>query len=168
MSNLLNNINKPGFKVPEGYFDALEDSVMAQIKSEELKQSIPHHGHKLPENYLDSVEDRVLDRIEPTQPKVISFINRKTLYYVSGIAAAVLVLFAVLVNRGESTEGSLDYDTVENYIIDQELSTYEIASLLTEEEIEEIELQMISEEVTEESLEDYLLNNIEIEEIIEQ
>ena len=122
----------------------------------------------MPEDYFDSLEDRVIDRIEPTQSKVVSLFNRKQLYYVSGIAAAIIIFIAVFVNKGESADGSLDYETVENYIIEQDVSAYEIASLLTEEEIDAIELEIISEEMTDDSLEDYLLNNIELEEIIEQ
>ena len=168
MSEQWNNINKPGFNTPEGYFENFEDALIARMTSEKLKQSAAGHGHRIPEGYFDSLEDRVIEKLEPTQPKVISLFNRKQLYYVSGIAAAIIILIAVFVNRGESVDGSLNYETVENYIIAQDLSSYEIASLLTEEEIDEIELDIISDDMTEDTLEDYLLNNIELEEIIEQ
>ena len=168
MSKSLNDINEPGFKSPEGYFENFEDALFARIKTEELRQSVADHGHKLPEDYFDSVEDRVIQRIEPSHSKVISLFNKKQLYYVSGVAAAIIILIAVFLNKGESADGTLDYETVENYIIEQDVSAYEIASLLTEEEIEAIELEFISEDMTDETLEDYLLNTTELEEIIEQ
>ncbi|MBT8272026.1 MAG: hypothetical protein HKO90_04130 [Flavobacteriaceae bacterium] len=168
MSKPLNDINEPGFKSPDGYFENFEEALLARIKTEELKRSVDDHGHRLPEDYFSSFEDRVMDKLTPAQTKVIPLFNRKKLYYVSGIAAAIIILVAVFVNRGETADGTLNYETVENYIIEQDVSAYEIASLLTEEEIDAIGLEIISDEMTDETLEDYLLNNIELEEIIEQ
>ncbi|MBT8253003.1 MAG: hypothetical protein HKN00_12030 [Flavobacteriaceae bacterium] len=168
MNNSLNNIKKPGFKVPDGYFDQVEEAVFSQIKTEAIKESVNDSGFKAPDNYFDAIEDQVFDTIKSTDTPVVSLFNRRNLYYVSGIAAAILILFAVFVDRNGETPDELNYEVVEDYILDQDLSSYEIASLLSETGLESLELEIQETDLTEESLEEYLLENLDLEDIIEQ
>ncbi|MBT8257327.1 MAG: hypothetical protein KJO49_02575 [Bacteroidia bacterium] len=166
----IKNISNSGFKVPEGYFEQLEDSVMARLKTESVRDISEEHGFKAPEGYFDEVEQQILEKLSiDNETKVVSIFSRKSLYYVSGIAAAIVILLAVFLNGSAEENEELDYQMVETYIIDQDISTYEIASLLTEDELDQIELDIMSSNLTdEESLEDYLLENINLEDIIEQ
>ncbi|MBT8268302.1 MAG: hypothetical protein HKO67_12025 [Flavobacteriaceae bacterium] len=166
----IKNISNSGFKAPEGYFEQLEDSVMARLKTESVRDISEEHGFKAPEGYFDEVEQQILEKLSiDNETKVVSIFSRKSLYYVSGIAAAIVILLAVFLNGSAEENEELDYQMVETYIIDQDISTYEIASLLTEDELDQIELDIMSSNLTdEESLEDYLLENINLEDIIEQ
>lgn len=164
----INNISKPGFKAPDNYFDSVEEGVFARLKSDNLKSMVEQTGFKIPDGYFDGLEERVEDKLKGDEPKVIPLFSRKKLYYISGIAAAIVILLAVFLNRSSEEFQDLDYQMVETYIINQDISTYEIASLLTEEEIEQVDLNILDEKLNDESLEDYLLENINLEDIIDQ
>ena len=168
MSKSFKHIKNSGFRVPEGYFDSIEDQVMSKIGEENLKGRISDTGFDLPDNYFEGLEDRVMSKIDKPETKVVSLFSRKRLYYISGVAAAILILVSVLINRTTTSTEDINYEMVENYILDQDMSTYEIASLLTEDDLENSDFEMIDEVISEESLEDYLLDNIDLEEIIEQ
>lgn len=51
------------FTVPEGYFDSLDERVLAKIKLEELKKSIPESGFSVPENYFEDLTTHIQARI---------------------------------------------------------------------------------------------------------
>ena len=164
----IKDISSTGFKAPVSYFEGVEDSVFARLKADSLKEMSDDHGFDAPVGYFDTIESKVLDKLNVEETKVISIFSRRKLYYVSGIAAAIVILLAVFLNRNSTTVDELDYEVVESYIINQNISTYEIASLLTEEELEEVDLNFIEDEMNSESLEYYLLDKINLEDIIEQ
>src|SRR5581483_6320746 len=56
------NPNNP-FTVPEGYFDGLDERILAKIKLAELKKSIPESGFSVPENYFDDLTSNIQARI---------------------------------------------------------------------------------------------------------
>lgn len=164
----IKDIEKHGFKVPEGYFEGIEDAVLSRLSEEKLKADISETGFKMPDNYLDSIEDKVFEKIKE-EPKVVSIFRSKGFYYVSGIAASLLILFGIIMDRGISVETQeMDYEQVENYLLDQDLDTYELASLLTEEEINQINDEILDDVYEDENIEDYLLENVNLEDIIEQ
>ncbi|WP_406683107.1 hypothetical protein N1F78_10460 [Seonamhaeicola sp. MEBiC1930] len=157
--NKLHNIEESGFKVPDGYFDTLEDNIMSELKLKELTNS---SGFKAPNNYFDTLEDVIINNIsKETEPKVIQLFSKKRLIYFSGIAATILLLLTL--NFNTKTEEELDYQTVENYILDENISSYEIASLLDENDLAE-EL-FIENGIDEDVIEDYILNNLDVEDL---
>lgn len=158
--NKLHNIKNPGFKTPKDYFEGLEDSVMDQIK---LQDKITDIGFKVPDNYFDSFEDKVLDRITK-KPKVISLFTKRNLFYASSIAAALVLMFSIFINKNDLSFDDLEITSIENYIYEQDIDTYDMASLLTEEEL--ITDNFIESELTEDLLKDYLLENATLEDLI--
>jgi hypothetical protein len=56
------NQNNP-FKVPEGYFDSLDERILSNIKLEELKKSLPEAGFTVPENYFEDLAGNIQARI---------------------------------------------------------------------------------------------------------
>ncbi len=56
------NPNNP-FTVPEGYFDSLNERVLANVKMEELKNGLPDAGFTVPENYFEELSGNILARI---------------------------------------------------------------------------------------------------------
>lgn len=56
------NPNNP-FTVPEGYFDGLNEQVLAKIKLEELRNSMPEAGFVVPENYFEDLAGNIQSRI---------------------------------------------------------------------------------------------------------
>ncbi len=161
----IHNIKKPGFKVPKDYFNNLEDTLLSEIKLKELSHN---SGFKTPENYFETLEDQIIEKTSIKRtPKVISLFNKKTLIYMSGVAAAVLLLFNISVFKTTSTWASLDTldtETVEDYIINENITdSYEIASLLTNEELTNADF--IEIDFNENNIETYLINHLNVEDL---
>jgi len=158
--NKLHNIKNSGFKTPKNYFDGLEDSIMNQIK---LNEKIDDTGFKVPDNYFESLDDVIINKVSQ-KPKVISLFTKRNLFYASSIAAALVLMFSIFINKNDLTFDDLEVASIENYIYEEEFDTYELASLLTEEELNTD--NFIDTDYTGEALEDYLLENTTIEDLI--
>jgi hypothetical protein len=161
----LNNLKKTGFNTPDNYFDAVEDKIMNAIKQENNGNLSKETGFKTPDNYFDAIEDAIIKKVETKNiPKVIKLFTRKNLLYASSIAAAILLLFNLSIFEKEVTWDSLDTLTVENYIIEEGIDSYELAALFTDDDFSDADF--IEQNITDEDLENYLLNNLDIEELV--
>ena len=160
--NKLHNIKETGFKVPKDYFDSVEDNVFHAIKLKELSEE---SGFKTPDNYFDTIEDAILSKVsEKENTKVISIFNRRNLIYASGIAAAVLLLLNLSLFEKKTGWEDIEAETVENYIINENIGSYEIAALLIDEELNENTFTDI--EFSDEAIETYILENATVEDLI--
>ncbi|MCF8274351.1 MAG: hypothetical protein K9I95_11020 [Flavobacteriaceae bacterium] len=161
--NSLNNISKTGFKVPKNYFEAFEDTLLSELK---LKETSANSGFKVPENYFETLDNKFLKAIEAEKEvKVISLFSWKKIVYATSIAASVLIMFSVLYNKNEPLSvDSIETASIENYILTEELGSNEMASLFTNEDLSNI--NFINNNFNSENLENYILDNLEIEEII--
>ncbi len=160
--NKLHNIKKTGFKAPEDYFNTLEDAILSDIK---LKKTSSDSGFKLPENYFDTLEDKIIDKVSTKAPtKVVPLFRKRTIIYISSAAAAVLLLFNLSIFENKPSFDSLDFETVENYIMSENIGSYEIATLLSEEDL--LEENFIEYKVEEETVKTYILDNLDVEDII--
>lgn len=169
MTNKLNNIKNTGFKTPDNYFDAVEDNIMNALKQESNLNLSKEVGFKTPDNYFDNLENAIFNKIETENTtKVIKLFSKRNLIYASGIAAAIVIMFGVFMNNNDASNLELDYEMVESYILNQDISSYEIALLLTEEELSNINLEIMDEAFNNEDMEDYLLENVNLEDILEQ
>ena len=159
----LKNIQNSGFKTPDNYFDGIEDQVMSKIKLDNMLDNASDSGFKAPENYFDSLEDKVFDKLQPKEEtKVVSIFRSKYIAYISGVAAMLLLSLIIFTNNDDASE--IDLELVESYIINEDnIDAYDLAELLTEEDFEDVEEFSIS--TSDDELEDYLLDNIDIEDI---
>ncbi|WP_136666475.1 hypothetical protein [Flavobacterium sp. H122] len=114
-------------------------------------------GFKIPDNYFDSFEDRLMQRIsEEEKPvKVISLWQRKS-KWISGIAAAVVISIGTWLyfeqKTTENIEMTQDYLTYE-----ADVTTEEIAMLLTNEDLTHLESEITEIDTqTENYINDYL------------
>ena len=165
----LNNIKNTGFKTPDNYFNTVEDNIINAIKQENSLKTSKQTGFKTPDNYFNTVEDVIINKIDTeNKPKVITLFSKRNLIYASSIAAAVLLFFNLSFFDKDISLDTLDFQTVERYILDQGIDSYEIAALLTEDELSNINFEILDNAFNTEFLEDYLLENIEIEYILEQ
>ena len=160
MDRNLKNIKASGFKTPENYFEGVEDSVLNQIHLKSIEGS----GFKIPEGYLDTLDDTIIAKVSKTNDtKVINLFSRKNLLYMSSVAAAILLLFnlSIFESKRVASFDTLDTATLENYILSEYIDSYEISSLMNNEEINEE--AFIDYNFSDEHMEDYILNNIDIE-----
>lgn len=161
-TNKLHTIKNTGFKVPKDYFDGIEDAILSDIK---LKELAPQSGYKLPDTYFDSLEDTILNKVSAKETsKVISIFNIKNIIYMSSAAAAILLLFNLFTLKNKSAIDRLDTETVENYIINENIGSYEIVSLLLEEDL--LNEGFTELKIDEHTVETYILNNLDMENLI--
>ncbi|MBJ6367639.1 hypothetical protein [Snuella sedimenti] len=159
----LHNIKSPGFKVPIGYFNSFEDTLLSEIR---LKDTLEGQGFRTPEGYFDDVEDSIMDTISSKNntSKVVRLFSKRNLLYATSVAACFILLFSLPLLNTKITWDSLDTETVENYIMNENVGTYEIAALFNEEDLEEVDF--VNHTFNEETLETYLLNHLNIENFI--
>ncbi|SFD37707.1 hypothetical protein [Algibacter pectinivorans] len=161
----LHNIKSTGFKTPDDYFDSVEEKIFSKLNTESLLDSVDAPGFKVPDNYFESLNERILNKtISEEKTKVISLFSRTNLIYVSSIAAAILLLFNLSIFDSKPTFDNLDIETVENYLEDESISTYEIAALFSDKQIDED--YIIDYNFDEDNIEEYLLHNVDIETLI--
>ena len=155
---MISNKYTRGFKVPEGYFDGVEASILQKLDESKLPETA---GFKTPEGYFDSLEHRFIDAIHSSEEKtgVISLINRRNVTFIVAIAACLAILVTVGVNTLQGNEEQFDVATVTEYIDDGhlDLSAYDVSNLLAEDELESLSLLPL----TNETIEDYLLDHID-------
>lgn len=151
---------KSGFKVPENYFDNFEKRLFNTIESETLPKET---GFKAPDGYFDNLEDTLLQKLNATEKpqKVISLNSRRTWVYLTAIAACLTIIISMLI-KDESIVKQIDSIktvTIENYIDEGylELESYEVLALLDDDDLADLNFE--SDIFSEESLENYLLEN---------
>lgn len=156
----LHNIKNSGFKVPDNYFEELEGSIFSQAN---LKDLAVDSGLKEPEGYFDNLEEQILSKVvSKKETKVIGLFTKKTLFYGSSIAAAIVLLFNLTFkNLNTISFDSLDIETVNNYILN-EAETDELAALFTDTELDET--NFINYNLTDDTIDSYLesLDDIEL------
>ena len=165
MKKSINNIKETGFKTPNNYFDAVEDNIMNVIQQENSVDASKETGFRTPEKYFDALEDVIFNKIaKENSPKVITLFSKRNLIYASSIAAAILLIFNLSIFDKEDPWNSLENLTLENYIINEGIDTYELAALLSEDDL--LEEDFIEQNITDETLENYLLDNLDFEDLI--
>jgi hypothetical protein len=121
-------------------------------------------GFKTPEGYFEALESKLSAQLPANTPKVIAFYQRKTTWLYA--AAAVLILFVSIPIYQNVYRSANEVDAVvlEDYIATHaDISTEDLASVLEEEDLEKIKLEL---NLGEEAIEDILLNNNDLEQYI--
>ncbi|WP_298496728.1 hypothetical protein [uncultured Algibacter sp.] len=161
----LHNINSSGFKVPNDYFESFDEKILSQLNTNSQLDSIKGTGFKVPDNYFESLNNTILNNnIATKETKVIPLFNKRNLVYISSIAAVILLLFNLSLFENKPTFDNLDIDIVEGFIEYEDINTYEIAALFTNEQI--VENITIDYTVNDEHIEEYLLNNADLEDLM--
>lgn len=146
-----------GFKVPDAYFKAFE------FKNDNSKQS---HGFQIPENYFNQF--KVSSEIKQDKyAKVLRLINHSKITYVIGMAASVLIMFAIF-NTQPKTNSLENYDIalLENYLLEESIYSSDISSLIDNTEaLYDLEFNNYNN-INDKEVENFLLYESEVEELI--
>ena len=142
-TDLENNKIKNGFTTPTDYFDTLSERLFEKIRGDVNTSFLPEtSGFIVPDNYFAKNEAKVLNKINRLETKIISL--KTTLYKVSGIAAVLLltIVSPLLYNSIETKKNEV---AEMNYleINSEELSIYEVGSMLDNNDILELENELI-------------------------
>lgn len=159
----LHTTKETGFKIPEDYLTSLEDTILSELKLQEL---IPDAGFKVPTNYFDALEDRLMPAFKnEKETKVIHLITWRKLAYATAIAASLFLTLNLIFNKPSNVSiDTIETASIENYFIDEDLEITEFASLFSKEDLQNV--QLINDGYSSENLEKFLFENLEIEDII--
>ncbi|MFK5982531.1 MAG: hypothetical protein QM499_06430 [Flavobacteriaceae bacterium] len=149
-----------GLGLPENYFENFEERLFSKISEDIIPKKT---GFSIPEDYFNTLESNVINQINTAdkEVKVISIISKKTILYAASIAAITILAFSIFSNKPATTINDLDIASIENYIENGniDLNTYELTSLLNDNDFDDLTAE--NEFITEEQLENYLLENID-------
>ena len=161
--NTLHTIKNTGFKVPENYFDTLENEIMCDLK---LKSLATKSGFKTPETYFDTLESTIFKTINTQKEvKVINLFTWQKVAFATGIAASFILMFNLFFNTNKTvTIDTIEIASIENYILNETMGINEFASLFTIEDLKDVRL--INDGFSSQTIENYVYDNIEIEDII--
>lgn len=138
---LENSKIKTGFSTPTDYFDTLSDRLIEKLDGELHLEFLPKtSGFVVPENYFAKNETKILQN--STTTKVIRL--KSSVYKVTSIAAVLLltIVSPILYNSIESKNNELaEISYLEMHA--EELSIYEVGSMLDNEDLSELENELI-------------------------
>lgn len=163
--NNLNTIKNTGFKTPQGYFESFDDMFLSQLNIKMQTGNKNHSGFKTPQDYFETFDQRLQQKLKNTpQPKVIAFPLWKKAAFVSGIAACLVLMFGIFNKSNTIGFETLDTASIENYIYEENINSYDIAMLLDDDDL--VIENFIMTPISDESLETYLLDNTTIENLM--
>lgn len=162
----LHTIQDPGFKAPETYFESFDERFFKKLGVQNDMATLKDPGFKVPENYFDSFDSKLQVHLNKAhQPKVRTLFSWRNTAYISGVAAALVLMFTVFFQSDNTLSiNQVETASIENYLNEENLNVYDIASFLNADDIELDDF--VANTFTDESLENYLLNNTSIEELI--
>jgi short subunit fatty acids transporter len=122
-------------------------------------------GFKTPDHYFENFSIKMMEQLPASEPKVISiFQKRKLLIMLSTAAVLILALLIPILSPTESNTKELDTVAIENYITYQSnVNQYDLINGLETEDIEEINSSIVLED---ETIEDHLSTNSNLENLI--
>ncbi len=172
MGNIMENknlhtITKTGFKIPVTYFDALEDAVFSKLKEDAICAKVNSSGFKVPENYFESLDVKVLSSVNNNhgKSKIISLFNWKKVAYVTGIAASIILAISLFfTNSNNFTIEDIDTASIESYLMNEELNSYDITPYLDTANINSD--NFVENTLKASDIENYLLQNSDVENLI--
>ena len=128
---------------------------MRKIKLENTEKI--NSGFKIPENYFEQFEAKMMERVsKEKEVKVVSLFYKKQVW-ISSIAALFLLAIAIPVYFNMAKESNLDSNTIESYLVDQQsIGTTELIKHLTDEDISELQNALAIDNVTDETIGNYL------------
>ena len=124
-------------------------------------------GFKTPENYFDNFSAKVLQELnEEKEVKVIPIYKRKKVLSMIAAAVVFMALMIPIINNYNNTSKELDEDTLETYLSYQSnLNQYDLIKELDTKDIDKLNKSVALEQ---ETLEDILVSNPNIENLISE
>lgn len=162
----LNNIQSTGFKTPPNYFESLDNTIFSKLDADNHLGDISASGFKVPDTYFESFDDTILNALKiEDDAKVIPLYSWKKVAYISGIAASIVLAFNLLFNQSNTvTFDNLETASIEDYLIGEDLSAYDIAPYLNPLDMNSD--NFVENTINDLTLEDYLLQNSDVEHLI--
>lgn len=157
-----------GFKTPEKYFDNFEAELFARIEEEKLPKSA---GFQVPKGYFDNLEEMIIAKEIPSRKpsKVIPLFTKRYIGYAAAIAASLIIGVAIFnSNQSKSTLDTIQLSLIDKYIDEGNLNMdlYDLTSYLEPHDIRIVDFE--NQHFSQTTLEDYLLENTDVEILIDE
>ena len=156
-----------GFKVPKDYLETFDEVLLNRLKGIDSLKEVQNSGFQVPDGYFESLDKKLTQAISSEKEvKVISLFSWKKAAYVSGIAASIVLLVS-LFNKFDNkpTFGNIETAVIENYIVDEDFSNEDFASLITEDLTLD---KFMDSHLIDSNLEDYILDNASVEDYLNE
>lgn len=166
----LHNIKDSGFKIPDSYFDTFEQRLFDKMAVQKDLAEMDGSGFTVPENYFKNFDAKLEARLDKEKnqkntPRVISMGSWRRHAVISGVAAVLLLMFLIVFNSDDPLSiHEVETASIEAYLNDENLNIYDIGALLDDDNL--VLDNFVSTPLTEDSLENYLLNNTSVEDLI--
>ena len=59
----IHNIKSSGFKIPDNYFESIDDQILERLNDKEIISASETTGFMVPKDYFDSVETTILEKL---------------------------------------------------------------------------------------------------------
>ncbi|KRB57924.1 hypothetical protein [Flavobacterium sp. Root186] len=123
-------------------------------------------GFKTPDHYFDTLSAKVLEQINEREVKVIPLYKRKKVVSIAAAAAVFIAFLIPTANHYYKASKELDEATLETYLTYQSnLNQYDLIKELDTKDIDKLNKNVALEE---ETLEDILATNPNIENLISE
>lgn len=157
---------RTGFEVPTNYFNSFEDKLFKNLPVNKAVNAQNKTGFNIPNHYFENFDEHLFDASQIPKPsKVIKLWSYQNLAYATSVAAAVILVITLVFNSQKTLDfESLEVASIQNYIETTDFSTYDIASLLTDNELTS---ELISQEsISDQALENYLIERTNFEDLL--
>ena len=137
--------NNTGFKVPETYFQDLENSLMNKISHDNELPIVESSGFMTPDSYFDELEDSILAKSIAPETKVVPLFKKEYWLYASAIAAIMVIMLGNFFPSNQTNDlgwDDIEVTALENYIYDSyemgsiDLNSVEYSDLITQGDLE--------------------------------
>lgn len=166
--------NQNPFGIPEGYMESIEDAVMLKLAEAELRELAPNSGFKTPQDYLSTLEPKVLAKLSPVKENtpVIRLFTKRNTIAVLAVAACLLLIVTIFNSPKQNTNLSLaqiETEDLTSFISSDAIgfTDQELVAFYQDENIE-FNAESTQEDISQEELEEYVLDYIDPADLLEQ
>lgn len=160
---------RTGFKVPEGYFDRLQDRIMISAETDKVERELPQHGFRVPPQYFESFQKRLMQRLKAEKDsgsgtRVRKLIYRHSLKYAAAVAIALLLLSVLFESNPSPANDSLeniDLLTLEGYLQEARETPHSNLQFIISEEQDSLTSEDDEIIIEQEALLEYLKEQID-------
>ncbi|MFB9052916.1 hypothetical protein ACFFVB_07465 [Formosa undariae] len=159
----LHNNNNSGFKIPKDYFSNLEESILNEAK---LDAKVPSHGFVVPDHYFDNLEDTIYKKATSKSTSKVRTLHVQPWVYVASIAACVMLMFTLTFSEKQSNSiSSINNESLESFILDEDLNTSEMATLITDSVL--FGREILNNAISDATIDNYIEREIDLEDLLD-
>lgn len=154
-----------GFRVPENYFDTLQERIMQNVATENLPKET---GMQVPENYFEHLESRIVTNSTKIKARKESkLIRLNTWWYAAAAACTIAFGLWLTPNSSEVNQSilpivSTDY-SLENYMEDMVLDMPESTLYNLIDNTDYVDNRTpFNGKINKEDVEEYLMENLDL------